>query len=236
MDIEAWKNSAAECAAGLVHDGMIVGLGSGSTVAKIIRAISELEPKATFVTSSSESQRLASDLGLNLSSLEVHDKLDMMVDGADEVDKNFDMIKGRGGAHTKEKIVAGAAKKVVIAIDRTKLVRRLGERSPVPVEVVPFAPKYTMRKLALLGGEPNLRMSPSGALFITDNGNYVVDVKFQSIARPAKLERMINLTPGVVENGIFSGVADVLLVGYEGGCSVLKTRKGLLKFLKIHRI
>lgn len=236
MDTELWKDFAARRAAGMVRDGMIVGLGSGSTVARVIRAISELRPKATFVVSSSQSQTLAASLGLKLSSLEVHDKLDMMIDGADEVDKNFDMIKGLGGAHTREKIVAGAARKVVITVDRTKLVRRLGERTPVPVELLPFAPKYTMRRLSLLGGKSSLRRGPGGAPFITDNGNYIADVKFQSIKHPAKLERMINLTPGVIENGVFSGVADVVLVGYEGGCRALRTSGDMLKFFKgMHR-
>ena len=222
-------------AAKLVHDGMIVGLGSGTTVAKVIGALSQLKPKATFIASSSSSQRLADDLGLNLSSLDVHGRLDLTIDGADEVDPNFDMIKGHGGAHTREKIVADAAKRVAIVVDRTKLVRKLGEKFPVPVEVLPFVPKYTMNKLSELGGQPALKMAANGAPFVTDNGNYLVNVKFSKISSPAKLEQQINSLPGVIDNGIFAGVADVLLVGYEGGCKILRDRKSFLKFLSTQK-
>ncbi len=200
-------------------------------MAKIIRAIADLESKAIFVTSSSESQRLAHDLGLNLSSLETHQTLDIMIDGADEVDPNFDMIKGRGGAHTREKIVSGAAKQVLIVIDKTKLVKNLGEHAPVPVEVLPFAPKYTVAKIWELGGNPTIRMGASGTPFVTDNGNYLVDVKFETISDATKLEQKINSLPGVIDNGIFADVADVLLVGYEGGCKTLRSKISCTKFL-----
>lgn len=232
MDVETWKTNAAKEAAKLVRDGMIVGLGSGSTVAKVIKAISELKPNATFVTSSFESQRLADKLGLRLSSLDVYHDLEMMIDGADELDPNFDMIKGHGGAHTREKIVAGAAKRVVIVVDRTKLVKKLGERFPVPVEILPHAPEYTMSKLAELGGQVTLRMVPSATPFVTDNGNYLVDIKFRKISNPAKLEQKINNYPGVIDNGLFAGVADLLLVGHDGGCATLKSKKDFLKFIK----
>lgn len=230
MNVESWKNSAAMAAAKLVRNDTIVGLGSGTTVAKIIKTLSKLKPKATFIASSSSSQRLADDLGLNLSSLDVHPRLDLTIDGADEVDPNFDMIKGHGGAHTREKIVAGAAKRVVIVVDMTKLVKKLGERFPVPVEVLPFVPKYTMSKLSELG-QTTLKMSTNGAPFITDNGNYLADVKFRKISNPAKLEKQINSLPGVIDNGLFVGVANVLLVGYEGGCKILRDKNSFLKFL-----
>lgn len=232
MDAEIWKRMAAETAAKMVRDKMVVGLGSGTTIVKVIQALAKLKSRAIFIPSSSATQRLASDLGLKLSSLDTHDKLDLMIDGADEVDPNFDMIKGRGGAHTREKIVAGAAKRVVIVVDRTKLVKKLGERMPVPVEILPFAREYTIRKLAELGGEPKLRMDTGGAPFITDNGNYVVDVKFHSIPTPSKLERQLNRVPGVVENGIFSNVADMVLVGYEKGCTRLRSKQSFLKFIR----
>jgi ribose 5-phosphate isomerase A len=232
LETEKWKRDAAEAAAKLVRDGMVVGLGSGTTVAGIIRALAGLNPNATFIPTSSITQRLASDLGLKLSSLDVHDKLDLAIDGADEVDPNFNMIKGGGGAHTREKIVAGAAKRVVIVVDRTKLVEKLGERAPVPVEIIPFAREYTARKLAGLGGEPKLRTAVSGSPFVTDDGNYILDVKFRSISKPEELERKINLVPGVVENGIFVGVPDFVLVGYEGGCVKLNSKQAFLKFIR----
>lgn len=232
MDTEKWKREAAEVAAKLVRDKMVVGLGSGTTVIKVIQVLAKLKPKAIFVPSSSATQRLASDLGLELSSLDVHDKLDLMIDGADEVDLNFNMIKGRGGAHTREKIVAGAAKRVAIVVDKTKLVKKLGEHAPVPVEVLPFVREYMMSKLAQLGGEPKLRMSASGAPFITDNGNYVMDVKFHSITNPTKLEHQINRVPGVVENGIFVDVADEVIVGYEVGHAKLRSKQDFSKFMR----
>ena len=232
MDTEMWKREAAKVAAKLVRDKMVVGLGSGTTVAEIIRVLAKLKSKATFIPSSSLTQRLAGDLGLKLSSLDVYEKLDLMIDGADEVDPNFNMIKGGGGAHTREKIVAGAAKRVAIVVDRTKLVKKLGERAPVPVDIIPFARDYTARKLAELGGEPKLRATASESPFVTDDGNYILDVKFRSIPKPVELEQKINHVPGVVENGIFVGVADFLLVGYEGGCVKLNSKQAFLKLMR----
>lgn len=232
MGVEEWKRAAAEAAAKLARDGMVVGLGSGTTVAQVVRTLARLKPKATFVPSSSVIQRLASKLGLGLSSLDAHEKLDLMLDGADEVDPNFNLIKGRGGAHTREKIVASAAKRVVIIVDITKLVRRLGERMPVPVEVLPFAGEYTTRELAKLGGEPKLRLTSAGVPFVTDNGNFIVDLKFARIAPPAKLEQEINRVPGVVENGIFVDVANLVLVGHENGCSRLRSKRDFLRFMR----
>ncbi len=231
MNVEIWKRVAAETAAKMVQDHMVVGLGSGTTVVKVVQALAKLKPKAVFIPSSSATQRLASGLGLELSSLDVHDELDLMIDGADEVDANFDMIKGRGGAHTREKIVAGAAKRVIIVVDRTKLVRRLGERAPVPVEVLPFAVEYTIRKLRVLG-KPTLRLGAGGEPIVTDNGNYIVDVKFRSISAPSKLEQRINCIPGVVENGLFVGVADEVLVGHEVGSTTLKSKRDFLSFVR----
>jgi len=230
LEVEAWKKASAKAAAKLVKDGVAVGLGSGTTVAHVVRTLAEQKSKAIFIPSSFATQKLASELGLGLGSLEDRPKLDLMIDGADEVDPDFNMIKGKGGAQTREKIVASAARKVVIVVDRTKLVRRLGERVPVPVEVLPFAYKFTMQKLAELKGEARLRTTPAGAPFVTDNGNYIIDVKFASIPRPAELEAEINRVPGVVENGLFTDMVDVVLVGYEGGCAVLRSKRGFLKF------
>ncbi len=230
MEVELWKNAAAEAAARLVKRGMVVGLGSGTTVAQVVRALAR-NPRAIFVPSSIYIQRLASELGLKLASLHEYKRLDLMIDGADEVDASFNMIKGRGGAHTREKIVAGAAKRVVIVVDKMKLVKRLGEKMPVPVEVLPFVHKYVVSKLAELGGKPKLRVTPSGAPFVTDDGNYILDVKFERIAKPTELERAINHVPGVIENGIFVGVADAVLVGYEGGCKALRSKSDFLSFI-----
>lgn len=230
--IEGWKRNAAEAATRLVKDGMVVGLGSGTTVAHAVRALAEKKSRAVFVPSSSATQRLAAELGLRLSSLAKHPQLDLVIDGADEVDPNFNLIKGGGGAHTREKIVESAGKRVVIIVDRTKLVKHLGERSPVPVEVLPFAHEYTMRGLGELGGKPKLRLTSAGTPFVTDDGNYLIDVSFGPIAHPEELERAINRVPGVIENGIFTGVADVVFVGYDDGCRVLRTKGDFLDFVR----
>lgn len=232
MEIERWKNTAAEAAAKLVKRGMIVGLGSGTTVAQVVRALAKRKPRAIFVPSSIYIQRLADELGLKLASLHEYRKLDLMIDGADEVDASFNMIKGRGGAHTREKIVASAAKRVVIVVDKTKLVKRLGEKVPVPVEVLPFVHRHVMSKLSELGGKPKLRVTPLGAPFVTDDGNYIIDVKFRDVTNPTGLEAKINHVPGVIENGIFVDVADVVLVGHEGGCNVLRTKRDFINFMR----
>ncbi len=230
MGSEDWKQKAAREAAKLVKGGMAVGLGSGTTVAEMVRALAEVKPDVKFVVSSSSTQQLAGRLGLELSSLDKQPHLDLKLDGADEVAPDFTMIKGGGGAHTREKIVAVAAKRVVIAVDRGKLVQRLGEQWPVPTEVLPFAHEDTARRLEKLGGAPALRKTSGGQPFITDNGNYILDVKFGEIEDPAALELAINRVPGVIENGIFVGVADQVLVGHDGGCAVLNSRKDFSKF------
>ena len=231
MGVEDWKISAAEAAARLVKRGMAVGLGSGSTVAHVVKCLAKLKPDASFVPGSIATQRLASELGLKLASLHEYRKLDLTIDGADEVDTSFNMIKGKGGAQTREKIVADAAKCVVIVVDRTKLVDRLGEKMLVPVEVLPFVYKKVIQKLAELG-KPVLRVAPTGAPFVTDDGNYIIDVKFQGVAKPEEMEAKINRVPGVIENGIFVGVADIVLVGYEGGCKILKSKKDFVNFTR----
>lgn len=223
---------AAEAAARLVKRGMAVGLGSGSTVAHVVKCLAKLKLDAPFVPSSIATQRLVSELGLKLASLHEYRRLDLMIDGADEVDARFNMIKGRGGAQTREKIVADAAKRVVIVVDRTKLVDCLGEKMPVPVEVLPFVYRTAIRRLAELGGKPVLRVTPTGAPFVTDDRNYIIDVKFRLISNLAKLEQVINRVPGVIENGIFVGVADIVLVGYEGGCKILKSKKDFVNFTR----
>jgi ribose 5-phosphate isomerase A len=230
--VEDWKRAAAESVAKLVKGDMVIGLGSGTTMAHVVHVLAERRTKATFVPSSFAIQRLAASRGLRLSTLDDHPELDLTIDGADEIDPNFDMIKGRGGAHTREKILVSASKKVAIVVDRTKLVTRLGEGMPVPVEILPFAHKFVMQRLAKLKGEPMLRTASRGMPFVTDNGNYIVDVKFNSIPSPAELEDAINRVPGVVENGIFAGCVDLVYVGYEGGCKILRSKRDFLKFAR----
>jgi len=241
MGAEGWKRAAADGAAELVRDGTIVGLGSGSTVDDIVKAIAKAKPKSTFVPASSSTEKLAVKLGLKMNSLDDHEEFDLVLDGADEVDPDFNLIKGRGGAHTREKILARGAKRLVIVVDKTKLVRKLGESSPVPVEILPFildrslafAHKHVMEKLAELGGKPKLRTGEDGKPFVTDNGNYIVDVNFGVISKPAALEQKLGELSqiGVVENGLFIGLTDEVLVGYEDGCRTLRDKKDFLKFV-----
>jgi ribose 5-phosphate isomerase A len=227
-----WKRRAAEVAAELVKNGMVTGLGSGSTMAEVVRCLARKKPKAIFIPASSMIERTARRLGLKLGTLDAFDKLDLMLDGADEVDPNLNLIKGRGGAHTREKILTRSAERVVIVVDKTKLVRRLGKRSPVPVEVLPFAVKHAEKKLAKkLGGRPKLRVSGSRP-YITDNRNYILDVKFHRISKPANLEREVNRIPGVVENGIFVGLADAIIVGHEKGVKTINSKRDFLQFVR----
>jgi ribose 5-phosphate isomerase A len=218
LETEKWKRDAAEAAAKLVRDEMVVGLGSGTTVAKIIRALAKLNPKATFVPSSSITQRLASDLGLKLSSLDVHDKLDLTIDGADEVDPRLRLIKGMGGALLREKIAASVSRQEIIAVDDSKLVDVLGTKSPLPVEVVPFGHKRAKDAIERLGCKAQLRGEKSP--FITDSGNYIYDCGFVRIENPEDLEKRLNLIPGVVENGLFIGLATRVVIGTEKGVVV----------------
>lgn len=231
VGVEEWKVFAAEAAASRVRDGMIVGLGTGTTAEEAVKAIARRNPDCLFVPSSSSTERLARNLGLRLVDLKPGMRLDLVIDGADEVDPDLNLIKGRGGAHAREKIIACAARHVIIIVDRTKLVRGLGERMPVPVEVLPFGYGQTMEKLKKTGGVPVLRKSGESP-FITDNGNYVVDVKFKKIVKPADLEIALNSIPGVVENGIFTGLADEVLVGYEGGCRRIRSKSDFMDFLR----
>lgn len=231
MSEEKWKRVAAERAAELVENGMLVGLGSSSTLAEVVEILGKREVDADFVASSLATEDLADNLGLRLVSFDGKSHLDLAIDGADEVDPNFFMIKGGGGAHTREKIIASASEEVVIVVDKTKLVRNLGEKKSVPVEVIPYAHKYTAHQLKKLGGDPRLRKSREGGPYITDNGNYILDTKFEPIKNAQELESKLNKIPGVVENGIFVNLADRVLVGHEDGCTVLNSEEDFLEFL-----
>ena len=225
-----WKRQAAEKAAQFVESGMIVGLGSGTTMAEVVKCLSKCKVRALFVPASNLIERLAKRSGLRLTDLEKNPNLDLHIDGADEVDPKFNMIKGRGGALTREKILAKASKHVVIVVDRTKLVHRLGERSPVPVEVLPFAAGLAQRRLKRFGNV-KLRKRPDGGPYATDNRNYIFDVKCETISNPKKLELELNAIPGVVENGIFTGLADEVVVGHEKGVSIVKSRQEIIELL-----
>lgn len=217
--IEEAKRKTAIESVKLVKDGFVVGLGTGSTSAYVIkeigRRIREEGLKILGIPTSYKSRELAIDCGMPLTTLDKNPSPDIAIDGADQVDPRINLIKGMGGALTREKIVDSAAKSLVIVVDASKMVTNLGTGQAVPVEVLPFAMKPVLFRLRDIGGICKLRSSSRNEPFITDNGNYVVDVDFGSIDNPQILEKEINNVPGVLENGLFVDVADIVYVGYE---------------------
>ena len=211
------KQRAAERAIEFVTDGQTVGLGTGSTTRFAIEGLARRVAeglKIVGVPTSIETERMARGLGITIVQLNDVDQIDITIDGADEVDMRFNMIKGGGGALTREKLVAIASARRVMIVDDSKLVAQLGVTRGVPVEVLPFARRLTERRLAKLGCQPVLRQK-AGAPFETDNGNYILDCNFGAIEDPETLEPMIRLVPGVVENGLFINIADLLVIGYS---------------------
>jgi ribose 5-phosphate isomerase A len=218
MDAEAKKKSAAHAALEYVEDGMVVGVGTGSTANHFIAALAARRHRIAGAVSSSEaSSRLLREGGVEVLALNDAGDLPLYVDGADEATQHLALIKGGGGALTREKIVAAASRRFVCIIDDSKLVDVLG-RFPLPVEVIPMARSLVARKLAGMGGQPVLRQG-----FRTDNGHEILDVHNLSITDPSALEERIGLLAGVVEVGIFARRgADVLLVAGDGGVKSLK--------------
>jgi ribose 5-phosphate isomerase A len=222
------KEAAGRAAAEQVRDGMIVGLGTGSTVHFTLERLAErirAERLAVRgVPTSLDTERKALALGIPLAGLDAVEAIDLTIDGADEIDARFDMIKGGGGALLREKVVAALSKREVIVVDRAKVVERLGVRFPLPVEVVPFARAAVARRIAALGGAAALRVR-DGAVVRTDNGNEILDCRFAGgIADAAGLERRLDEIPGVVESGLFVGLAHALLIGDDGGRVELRER------------
>ncbi len=218
MNADAKKKAAATAALEYVEEGMTVGVGTGSTVNHFITALKGLKNRIAGAVSSSEgSTRLLREAGIEVLSLNDTGDLSLYVDGADEATRHLALIKGGGGALTREKIVAAASRRFVCIVDDSKLVDVLG-RFPLPVEVIPMARSLVARKLAGLGGQPVLRQG-----FRTDNGNEILDVHNLRVSDPAKLEAEIGLLVGVVEVGLFARRgADVLLVAGDGGVTSLK--------------
>ncbi len=228
------KKEVGIAAASRVESGMIVGLGTGSTA---IHAIAHLGERLTSgdlenikgIPTSFQSTVLARQHGIPLTTLEEAERIHIAIDGADEVDPNLVLVKGGGAAHTREKIIDALADQFIVVVDSTKLVNKLGSVYPVPVEVLPMAYAPVMRAVEKLGGKPEIRMGVKKAgPVITDQGNMVLDVRFDEIPHPAELEKTLNNIPGVLENGLFVGVADLVLVGeiVEGKPRVREYRGG----------
>lgn len=223
------KEAAGRAAAELVRDGMTVGLGTGSTVQFTLERLAERlrEEKLALrcVPTSLDTERKARALGIPLVTLDDVASIDLTIDGADEIDARFDMIKGGGGALLREKVVAALSKREAIVVDASKVVERLGVRFPLPVEVAPFARAFVVRRVAALGGTWTLRLRATREPALTDNHNEILDCKFPGgIADAAALERELDRIPGVVESGLFIGLAHVLLVGNDDGRVLTRER------------
>jgi len=200
-----------------VKDGQTIGLGTGRAASAFIRALGASGMKVRGVATSQASADLARSLKLDLVELRDAPSLAADFDGADEVDPCLHMIKGLGGAMVREKVVAAASRKRIFLIGEEKLVKRLGARGNLPVEVVPFALAFAQRRIAKLGLKPKLRLSAGGAEYVSDNGNLILDCAVREIRNPARLERDLLAIPGVVGTGLFVGVADLVLVAMRDG-------------------
>ncbi len=222
------KRNAAQRAIEFVTGGQVVGLGTGSTAEFAIKALAELVREGLLITgvpTSNAAANLARSLGVPLAELNDVSAVDITIDGADEVDPAFNMIKGGGGALTREKLVALSSLRRVYVIDESKLVERLGQSWAVPVEVLPFAWTVSAGHLNGLGCETRLR-GDIQTPFLTDNGNYIIDCRFDSISDAPQLERAIKQLPGVVESGLFTGIADVLVIGFKDRVEVRESPVG----------
>jgi ribose 5-phosphate isomerase A len=222
--VEDLKRQAGERAAELVTDGMKVGLGTGSTVHYTLlalgRRVREEGLDIVGVPTSVRTERTSNEVGIPLGDLDELGRLDITIDGADEVDPHLNLIKGLGGALVREKIVAAHSKELVIIVDGSKMVDVLGTRSPLPVEVLTMGHKRLHGALADLGCAPALRIAEDGTPFVSDNGNLIYDCRFERISRPHETEMELNNVVGVVENGLFLDMATRVMVASASGVIV----------------
>lgn len=224
--IDQLKQVAANSAAAELRDGMVVGLGSGTTARLAVDAIGLRVKEGLQIIGIPTSERTATQarsLGIPLSTLGEHAQIDVTIDGADEVEiGTLNLIKGGGGNELREKIVAAASARLIIAVDESKVVSHLGARAKVPVEVPQFGWQATARKLAKLEAVPILRLRSDGEPFVTDGGNYILDCAFGRIESPETLQRELDSVVGVVEHGLFIGLASLVLVGAASGVQRLE--------------
>jgi ribose 5-phosphate isomerase A len=211
------KQVAGRAAAEMVESGSIVGLGSGSTATWAIRFLGERVRsglKIVGISTSQKTKHLAGQLGIPLATLDQHPQIDIDIDGADEIDPQLNLIKGGGGALLREKIIASASRRFIVVGDSSKRVKRLG-KFPLPVEVIPFAESLISKRIAALGASISLR--GGGNPFVTDEGHHILDCTFGEIADPSALANKLKSIPGVVEHGLFIGMAEMALIGKDGG-------------------
>ncbi len=230
VDQEALKRAAGEAAAAEVVDGMVVGLGTGSTVRytilELARRVREEGLSIRGIPTSEASAALAREGGIPLTDLDEDPVVDVTIDGADEVDPQLNLIKGGGGALTREKIVAAASKRMVVVVDASKVVDRLGTTFALPVEVIDLGKTPVRRLLESLGAKVNLRVHSGGSVFLTDNGHPILDARFDGIDDAVALEQRLALQPGVVACGLFLGLCDVAYVAKPGGVDVVRAATG----------
>lgn len=211
------KKAAGEAAAAYVKDGMTIGLGSGSTVNWMLKKLAERMKEGLDVKgipTSKKTERLAKELGIPLTDFSAVEKIDLAIDGADEVDGDWNLLKGGGGSLVREKVVDAVADKFIVIADETKIVDRLGA-FPLPVEVLPFGWQLTAKRLEAFGCKPVLRKKDN-EIFISDNGNYVLDCPFGSIEKPGELHERLKLLLGVVDTGLFIEMADMVITVRNG--------------------
>ncbi|HEY6407867.1 MAG TPA: ribose-5-phosphate isomerase RpiA [Ktedonobacteraceae bacterium] len=222
---DSWKRLAGEAAVELIEEGMLLGLGTGSTAMYLLYALAERMQQGLRIVggvpTSKATAELARNLGIPLTTLDVHPELDLAIDGADEIDSQLCLVKGGGGALLREKIVASAARRFVVIGDATKLVPILGIHFPLPVEVVPFALSPVRKRLEALGAKAQLRQQ-DGESFITDNGNIIIDCSFAGgIQDAADIQARIKAIVGVVETGLFLHMAERAIIGGPEGVKTL---------------
>jgi ribose 5-phosphate isomerase A len=223
--LERFKEIAVQAAVDQLRNGMIVGLGSGTTATLAVAAIGRRVAEGLKIVGIPTSEKTADQarlLQIPLTTLEECFEVDVTIDGADEVEiGTLDLVKGGGGNLLREKIVAVASSRMIVVVDETKVVSHLGSRSRIPVEVVPFGWKTTARRLEQIGANPTLRLHPDGSIFLTDGGHYILDCAFQEIANPKELQTDLDCMVGVVEHGLFIAVASQAVVGSSSGVTIL---------------
>ena len=217
------KRVVGEKAADYIKDGMTIGLGSGSTVYWTLKKLGEFVQqgmKVRGIPSSERTEGWAKEFGIPLIDFTDVDYLDIAIDGADEVDSNLNLSKGGGGSLLREKLVDVYARKLIIVVDHSKMVTQLG-KFPLPVEVVPFGWEVTAKRIKSLGCVPKLRMNEN-EIFVTNNGNYILDCQFDTIQNPAELHNQLKLLLGVVETGLFVDMTDIVIIGKDDGVKVVE--------------
>ena len=224
MNTEHLKKIAAEKATEEVQNGMVVGLGTGSTVYYALLKLGKMVRdglKIIGIPTSDGTEKIANEQDIPLSTLAVHPTIELTIDGADEVDAHLNLIKGGGAALVREKIIANASKRILIVVDESKISRVLGTSFALPVEIVRFGWEATQREVDKICGQSDIRGGIENPL-ITDNGNYILDCHFNGIPEPEKVELQLNNIPGVVENGIFVGRADKVIIGTPSGIKYME--------------